>query len=364
MWKNLGAGQWRESAATEETSGKREDPLKMTSLPPIAGVLIALGIGPALADPVADFYSGKTVTLVVPFSPGGSTATQAQIAGDYFGKYIPGNPTIHLEFMPGGGGMVALNHSYASSPRDGTVIIYAQDSNVVQQPLNPEVQYDVRELNWLGSMVEFDYVLAVSKASGVATLADMQGKELFTGATGVGSQSYIFPSLVNYLFDTDMNIIPSYESAELLLALESGELDAYVTPYWFSNLHIYEKFNPVMTFGPERSRKFPDVPTLLELVETPEDKALVQFIGLIGSLGRGFATMPDVPQERVAALRQAFLDMAADPGFIEAMKRVGTGEEVRDAPMSGEELQQRIIAGLDIDESVIERARLSTQPQE
>lgn len=312
------------------------------------------------ADPVEDFYKSRDITLVVPFAPGGSTALQAQAAAKYFTQYLPGNPRVIPQFMPGAGGMLAVNHTYNSSPRDGSVIIYAQDSNVIEQYLNEDTaKYDVRKLNWLGSVVEFEYTLGIDKSTSVESVDDLKKKEVFVASTGIGSASHIFPSLTNALLGTKMKVVGGYTGGApaIYLALERKETQGYVTQYWHSR-PVFENCNPILTFGPERSRVFPNVPTLLEHVKDPKDRPVVQFAGLIGTLGRGFATMPDVPQDRVAALRKAFDQMAANPAFIAEVRATGTGEEVRKTPLSGEEFQKRIAAGMDIGPDVI--ARLKT----
>jgi tripartite-type tricarboxylate transporter receptor subunit TctC len=255
--------------------------------------------------------------------------------------------------------MLAVNHTYNNSPRDGSVIIYAQDSNVVEQYLNEEnAKYDVRKLNWLGSMVEFEYTLGLDKDTGVTTVDDLKKKEYFIGSTGVGSASHVFPTLTNAVLGTKMKVVGGYTGGApaIYLALERKEMQGYVTQYWHSK-PVFKGLNPILTFGAERSNVFPEVKTLLEHVKDPQDRKVVQFAGLIGTLGRGFATMPDVPADRVAALRKAFDQMAVDPEFIRELKATGTGEEVRKAALTGTEFNKRLTAGMDIGSDVINRMK-------
>ena len=321
--------------------------------------LLVLG-SDAVADPVADFYKSHDITLVVPFAPGGSTAIQAQAAAKYFTEYIPGNPNIRMQYMPGAGGIVAVNHTYNNSPRDGSLIIYAEDSSVIEQYLNPETaKYDVRKLNWLGSVVGYEYVLAINKSTSVQNVGDLKTKEVFVASTGVGNASHIFPTLTNAVLGTKMKVVAGYPGGApaVYLALERNEMQGFTTQYWFSK-PVFQNFNPILTYGSERSRVFPDVMTLLEHVNDPKDRAAVKFSSLIGTLGRAFATMPDVPQERVDALRNAFNQMAANPAFIAAVKATGTGEEVRKTPLTGEDFQKRIGEVLDIGPDVIDRLKV------
>lgn len=341
--------------------------MKLRTLVLGAGFALAAGIQANVASgqTVEEFYSANDITLIVPFDAGGSTAIQSQITADHLARYIPGNPNIRLEFMPGAGGMLAINHAYATSPRDGTVLILAQDSNIVQQPLNDAILYDAREFNWLGSVVKLEYVLGIRKETGVTSIDDLRHKEVFIASTGTGSQNYMFPVLTNAVLGTIMNVVPGYTGggSDSLVALESGEMQGYASAWthWNANLHVFDEFIPVLTYGPTRMPDLVDVPTLLELVDDPADQAVVRLFGMIGTLGRGVATMPDVPEDRVAALREAFAEMAADPAFIKDMEdRLG----VTITPLLGEDYQEMVAAGLEIDAEVIERARAAIAPKE
>src|SRR5688572_23427198 len=146
----------------------------------VATVALGLAATAALADPVEDFYKGKTITLIVPFNPGGTTANFAQSFADHVGKHIPGNPSVVAEFMPGGGGVLATNHAYTRSPRDGTVILIPDQALAVTQYMMPEgVQYKANEFQWLGIALPSRAVLMVRKDTGVASIEDLKTKEVF-----------------------------------------------------------------------------------------------------------------------------------------------------------------------------------------
>jgi tripartite-type tricarboxylate transporter receptor subunit TctC len=331
---------------------------KYFNLVTAASAALLSAMSAAAADPVEDFYKTHDVTIIVPYAAGGSTALQAQAAVKYFSEYIPGKPNVRVQYMPGAGGLLAVNFTYLNSPRDGTVLIYADDTNVAGQYLNPQgAKFDVRKFNWLGSVVEYQYVLAINKAAGIRNVDDLKTKEVFIASNGVAAANHIFPTITNAMLGTKMKVVPGYPGGapEVYLALTRGEMQGYTTNYWLSQQPVFQNFNPILTFGLERSLVLPNVTTLLELVTDPDDRAAVKFASLMGSLGRGFAAMPDVPQDRVQALRRAFDKIAVNPGYLAEITATGTGEEIRRTPLTGEQMQKQIIERMDIGPDVISR---------
>jgi tripartite-type tricarboxylate transporter receptor subunit TctC len=326
----------------------------------VAGGLILFGgsIASVSADPVADFYESKTITMVVPFAPGGISAQFAQVVAERMGQYVPGKPNIVLEVMPGAAGVIAQNYAYNSAPRDGSVIIIPNDAIGLAQYLDPEgVEYKTLEFQWIGVAAQSTNVLMVRKDTGVESVEDLKTTEVHIGSSGPGSGTDMFPRLTNAILGTKMNVIPGYPggASEVLVAIESGELDgsANGNTTWEARPDLVAILNPLIAYGSGRAPNFPDVPNLVELVDNPADKQVIRFLSSANPLARSLAALPDTPADRVAALRRAFDQMMEDPDFIADMKTLKQTLQ----PMTGEEAQAMIVEALDVPEEVIERAR-------
>lgn len=333
--------------------------MKISSALAIGAVAVTLGTGMAGAQSVEEFYKGKQITIISPFAPGGTTSGLAVIFSEEFGKHIPGNPTFKVEYMPGAGGMVGQNFAYNQAPKDGTSLFLPQDSSVVLQKLEPDsVRYDAAKINWLGNVVQSTALLAVRKDTGVTKWEDLKTKEVFIASSGAGSETDVYPRIANGVLGLIMKIIPGYTggSSEGMVAVEKGEAQGIVAIWrtWASRPDLWAQMTPVLAFGNGREANAPDVPNLLELATTEEDKQLVRFISSIGPIGRALAAPPEVPEDRVAALRAGFAEMLKDPAFLEKVKKFKLDPSTA---IPGEELQKIVIQALDVSPAVIERAR-------
>lgn len=330
----------------------------------VAGVLMGVlaMLGPdsmAQADPVADFYTGKTIQVIVPFNPGGSTANFAQAVANHMGQYVPGKPTIALEFMPGAGGLRGQNYAYNVAPKDGTVLLVPQDSVVVAQRLTPEgVQYDAQKFNWLGVAVPTLHVLMVRKDTEVKTIDDLKNKEVFIGSSGVGSETDAYPRMVNGLLGTKMKVVPGFPggAADVIKAIESNEMQGGVNGWaaWLRRPDLIETMQPLVVFGVGRVPELPDVPNVLELVNDPEAQQIVKFLSSIGPIGRGYATPPGVPEDRVAALRDAYSKVMQDPKFLAEMKELNLPVIT---PISGVDAQKNVDDALKISPELVKKVK-------
>jgi tripartite-type tricarboxylate transporter receptor subunit TctC len=311
----------------------------------------------AHAQTPEEFYKGTTVSLVVPFNPGGTTANVAEVVAESIGKYIPGHPKVITQYMPGAGGVTAENYVYSVAPKDGSVLFVPQDSIVAAQLLAPEgVKYDAGKFHWLGVIVPTRSILMVRKDSGVTSVDDLKNKEIFVGSSGAGSETDMYPRVANGLLGTKMKVIPGYPGGapQVLVALEGGEVQGSVQSWtaWQRRPDLLDKLTPLMTFGSGREPGLPDVPNLLELVSSPDDQQIVKLVSSIGPIGRGVATPPDVPADRVDALRAAFDQMVKDEDFLAKMK--GLNLPVTE-PISGVEAQKIVESSLAGSPDVVKR---------
>jgi tripartite-type tricarboxylate transporter receptor subunit TctC len=328
---------------------------------------LALGIAPAKADPVADFYKSTIVTMIVSTSAGGGYDTLARAVARHIGKHIPGNPTIVVRNMPGAGGIIAADYLYAAAAQDGSVMGLIQND----PPLEPlfgtaQARFDPTRFNWLGTPSAETAIVLVWHTVPVNSIDDLRTRETEMGASGANSTPAFFARLLNATLHTKMKIIPAYPGQnDAFLAMERGELDGYPSvfysalsstrPTWLPE----KKAKAIVQYGPERLPALGDVPFAPDLVSDPQDKLLMQVAFTPLALGRPLLMPPGVPAERVAAMRKALMDTFADPDFLADAAKIGLQVN---SPRSGEELVRVIERAYDAPREIIERLRKLNNP--
>jgi len=299
-------------------------------------------------------FSGKTMTLVVPYGPGGTYDKYCQTFAKHLDRHVPGKPTIIVQHMPGAGGIKAMNWAYTVMPKDGLHLITPLDNSVVNQLMRPEnVRYDARKFTWIGSSNQTNIVLVVRSDTGVKTFEDMKGKKgMIAGASGKASTGYLFPGLLRGLFGLDLKIVTGYSgSSKTIFSVERGEtqMAAYNWLAWSSKVpHWLEGEKPfarsIVQIGVFRDPDLPkDVPMVSDLVTKDVDRKAVDFIKLLGLLGRGLTLPPGASQETVATLRTAYDAMNADPAFEADLKK----RSLRLIPSKGAEIQKLVNTAID-----------------
>lgn len=299
----------------------------MSKIPFAATILSVMSLTlPAGAQGVAEFYKGKTVSIVVSTGAGGGYDVLARAIARHLPKHLPGTPNMIVQNMPGGGHMLAANHISTIAPKDGTVIAALNQnvpSNQVLAGENSGARYDANKFIWLGRFAEKgNPALAVWHTAPVKTLFDARTTEIIVGATGEGSSSYRYTTAMNHVFSTKFKIIKGYKTVpELLLAIDRGEiqgrtgaLSAYEEgkPEWLKE----NKLRFLVQVGYTRDPYLKDVPVWTELAETEEQKQILNLIASPTNLGRPVNTTPGVAADRVAALRAALEAMVKDPVFL------------------------------------------------
>lgn len=289
--------------------------------------------GPSFADStaVANFYAGKHITLIVGTGPGGGYDAYARLVAQYMREHIPGQPNIVVQNMPGSAGVTTAAYMYNVAPKDGTFIAANPPDYLLAELWNPEqMRFDSRRFGWLGTVSTITDVLAVFRSSGVRTVADARMKELTIGATAAIATNSLEPALANALLGTKFRIVKGYNggSDPLTVAMERGEIDGranswaswkLLRPSWITE----RRLSFLLQFGPKVLDLPPNVPTMVDLVNTPRDKALVSMLDITQYTGRAMFTTPDVPSERLEALRSAFDSTMIDPAFVAKMTALG-----------------------------------------
>jgi tripartite-type tricarboxylate transporter receptor subunit TctC len=339
----------------------------VTAIGAIFGAVVAAA-SVASADPVADFYRGKTVSMIVSSSAGGGYDVLSRAIARYMPKHLPGNPQIIVRQMPGAGGIVATKYLYSSALRDGTVIGGVQN-NAPLEPLfgTKEADYDATRLNWLGTpSLETGTIFVWADNPRFKTFEDMKHNEMSAGASGVNSAPAFYSRLLNELLGTKIKVIAGYPGQnEAYLAIERGELDTYGVTFWSSLTSTKQqwirdkKIKVLIQFGPVKEDEIKDAPFGPDLVKNEEDKLLFEAAYGPLSLGRPFLMPPDIPPDRLKAMRDAMFATFKDPEFIEEANKLKLQV---DRPRHGEQLQADIERLYRTPPRVVERLRKIANP--
>ena len=308
-------------------------------------VLLALAATatPVHADPVADFYRGKSIILLVASGVGGGYDTYARVFARHAVKFIPGAPNIIAKNMPAAGGLAAANTLYNNADKDALTI--AALSNVsTLDPLfgNSGARYDPRKFGWIGSIGKLQNVCATWHTSPVKTIGDARKREVIVAGAGASSNTAVVPRIVNELLGTRFKIVAGYDPAGgLTMAVESGEAEGICglswstmkasRPEWISG----KKLNVIVQMSMEKLPELIDVPSALDLVTDPARKRVLELILIRQETGRPIVTSPGSPADRLAALRRAFDATMKDPDFLADAER----NQMEIEPLTGAEIE-------------------------
>jgi tripartite-type tricarboxylate transporter receptor subunit TctC len=321
-------------------------------------VLLALTLA-AAADPVADFYRGKTVRVLVGVGAGGDYDVHARLLARHLGKHIPGNPAVIPENMTGAGGLKMANFLYELAPRDGTQIgVIGNYFPALQAAGGRGVSFDSDRFGWLGSLTRESQTMAVWHTTGVKTIEDARRREIVAGASARGAITYSFPAMMNTFFGTRFRIVTGYSGGnDINLAMERGEVEARTNSWqsWKVNRAAWlrEGKIAIIGYGGHRSYELRDVPMIEDIAANDEDRQVLRLLTLGPTLGRPFAVPPDVPNERIVALRAAFAATARDPDLLAEAANAGMELE----PVGGEAIQALVANVLRTPRTTAERAK-------
>jgi tripartite-type tricarboxylate transporter receptor subunit TctC len=325
----------------------------------LAGAVLAcLTVTPAATQPAGDFYRGKTINLLVGSGEGGGFDLSGRLVGQFLGRYIPGNPTIVVQNMPGASGLRVAEYIYNVAPRDGTAIAITQPSMVQHKVLTPSARFNPAEYTWLGRLGAFVTYGVVWHTAPVQTVEAARSRELILGAVGPSGPGAMLPAALNQLTGTKFSIVKGYKSAaEMGLAIERGEIHGsgsasfeYVNSKGWLDKKLARLF---FTIGLTRSAKAPDAPTVVELATDARGKNIMRLAASASEIGRSFLAPPALPAERAALLRTAFAQMLKDPEFIAESNRRGLEVE----PLAPEAILKIVADDLSMSADVVEGLR-------
>jgi tripartite-type tricarboxylate transporter receptor subunit TctC len=332
--------------------------LHLARIAVLAMPIVAASAIPATAQSVADFYRGKTIQMIIGVSAGGDYDLRARLLARHLPKHIPGNPKIVPQNMLGAGGLVAANWMMNVGPKDGTALLAISSNLPVGQAVGLEgVKYDVRKLSYIGNTTDSPNVINSWHTTGITRIEQVMEKELVVGATGRSSGSYYYPAALNAFAGTKFKIVFGYRGgADVNIAMERGEVGGRGSNLWASWVSTRpqwlteNKIHMLVQIALKRHPDLKDVPLMQELVKSELHKQVMTFISADTAIARSIVTTPDVPAERVAALRAAFDAAMKDPALLkeaaQAQQDISptTGAEAQEVANSLANAPQDVVA--------------------
>ncbi|MCC6887645.1 MAG: hypothetical protein IT536_03840 [Hyphomicrobiales bacterium] len=296
----------------------------------------------------SDFYSGKTIEIVVAYPAGNGYDVYTRAIARHMGRHIPGNPSFIVRNMPGASGLRAANFIYNVAPHDGLMIGSLSRSVPIQQKMrNSSVKFDASKFNWIGTSSSYRddaYCLVVTDKSPAKSFDDLRtaSRPILFGASAVAGDSFFdVVQIAREVFNLNIKLVKGYESPETIIAMERGEIDGRAI-----GISSLRQFRPDWADGKgvrfliqfahkTRWERLPYVPTGQELAKSKEDLELIQLLELPMVMARPYAAPPGTPPDRVKILRQAFLDTHRDPAFLAEAKKL----QLDISPLGGDAIE-------------------------
>lgn len=340
--------------------------MRLSVLAAGAGALLAVA-QPAVADEVADFYKGRTITMYIGYSAGGGYDTYARLLSRHMGRHIPGNPEFVAQNRPGAGSMVLTNQLYNTLPKDGTSMATI-GRGMPMEPLfgNPQARFKPVEFGWIGSLNNEVSVCASWHTTGISSFEDLRTKGMIVGGTARGADTDTFPTAMNNLLGTKLRLITGYPGGnDINFAIEKGEVEGRYGWSWSSvigtRLDWYrdKKVNVLVQLATEKHPDLPDVPLIMDLAKSEQDRDALELIFARQLWGRPILTTPGVPQARLDALRAAFDATMKDPKFIAEAEKMR--HEIN--PVSGQAVQRAVERIFKASAELVQVAKRATEDQ-
>lgn len=299
--------------------------------------------GAANADKVADFYKDKKqLTVLVGYGPSGGYAAYCRQLVGYWGKYIPGNPTVVCKHMPGGGGLKAANYMYNAGPRDGGTVQMISDYVAVAQLMRPgKVKYDARKFRWVGVLVGANPVVMAWHTAKVKKFDDLFKTQLIIGLTGPLAQGGINTALMNAFLGTKFKRILGYKSTgKIALAMEQGEVEASMSSWISWKARKFQmiqqgKYIPIVQVGLARAKDLPNVPLMSEYAKDEKTKQVLGLVSAAAPFGRSVSVPPGFPNYLLEGLRKSFDAVVKDKEFLATAKK----RNIEIDPATGQSLE-------------------------
>jgi tripartite-type tricarboxylate transporter receptor subunit TctC len=329
----------------------------MNSKAILAALLLAAGSVAAAAQ--SEIFAGKTITIYVGYTAGGSYDLYGRLISRHLGAHLPGRPSVVVQNMPGAGSLKAANYLYEVAPRDGTALGVVVESAALEQALsNPAAQYDAAKFTYVGRVATSNNIFMMWHTAKVQSLEDAMRMPSLLAGTGPGSIAETIPKLTNALIGTQFKLISGYPaSTEAMLAMERGEVDGASSSWaavkvgkadWLRD----RKIRVFLQTTPQRAPELPDAPSLGEIGNTSDDKQVFALYASGSAIGRSLIGAPGIAAERVTALRAGFDAMVKDPDFVADVQKTNVELD----PLPGAALADLVESTLRVPSAVRERA--------
>ena len=316
-------------------------------------------------DPVADFYAGRTLRFQIGVATGGATDFVGRAVGNHLGRHIPGRPVVQIENVPGASSLAMTNNLYNRGARDGLMMGMSLNGVVIEPKLRlmqgagGAIMFDPGKFNWIGTPSHLPHVVWVRDDAPARTFEDLRRMKILVGAISPASDSSILPRLMNATLGTKFEIIGGYVGVnQIFIASERGEVQGAVVgianltsskPDWLRD----RKARILLQFGTERSADLPDIPTALEVAQDEASREMLRVYATKFQVAFPIFMPPEVPRERVEAVRAAFLATMKDPRFLEDARRGGIDVD----PLSGEDVAKAVRAIEQTPQDIVDRLR-------
>jgi tripartite-type tricarboxylate transporter receptor subunit TctC len=314
-----------------------------------AAVMLAAALAASIAraQSPADFYKGKNVELYVGYSVGGAYDLYARTIARHLGKHIPGNPTVIVKNMEGGGSLRLANWLFRVAPKDGSVLATIGRGTGFDPILGQQgAQFDGTKFTWIGSANnEVSVCVAWNATSGITKFDDLLAKEMTVGGTSMSADTDQFPKVIDGVFGAKMKIVSGYPGGnDVVLAMERGEVQGRCGWSWSSVVSTHKawidekKMTVLIQLALRKHADLPDVPLIMDLAKTPEQKQILRLIFARQTMGRPYLAPPGIPADRADALRKAFMETLSDKDFLADADKA----KLEITPVDGADLQNLV----------------------
>ena len=330
--------------------------------------LLACAATDAQAQSAEGYFKGRQVVLLVGGTAGGGIDLGARLLSRYLGKYLPGNPAVTVQTMPGAGGVRLLEHLIQAAPRDGTQIGAFAIGPLLEPMIGGrKINYSTTDFTAVGALEKDVAFCATWQTSPVKTIEDAKERVTTVAGTGAGSNTDIEPMVLNEVLGTRFKVVTGYlGTQETLAAVERGEVDGRCGFGWL-NLNAAKpdwlagkKLNLLVQIALAKHPKLPGMPLALDLARTEPDKQLIRLLAAPLSLSRPYLAPPALPPERATEVRKAFMDAVGDDGFRSEFATTTAGEAPE--PTDGATMQKVIAQMYAAPKDVSERLRRIVSP--
>ena len=295
---------------------------------------------------LAQAQSGKVIELYIGYSVGGGYDVYARLLARHMGRHLPGSPVIVPKNMEGAGSLRLANWLYKAAPKDGSVFGTIGRGIAFDPLLGTEgAQFKAAEFGWLGSANDEVSVCASWGKTGITRFEDFYARTIFVGGTGAGADTDVFPKAMNTMLGTKLKLVTGYPGGnDITLAMQRGEVEARCGWSWSSIKSNHPQWvkdgtiKLLVQLSLDKHADLPQVPLIMDMVKTPEQRAVLRLIFARQVMGRPFLAPPGVPAERLAILRRAFMDTMQDKAFLAEADKI----KLEITPVTGEAVQKLV----------------------